>query len=99
MADCILATIIQRRNPLHFYRRCVEAEKILRHDHISSQKKFSATSTNWRRPCARQLASRISTPAGNFGTLRDKMCIRDSSKVIGVDELGASLPQYIGKTH
>ena len=41
MADSILATIIERCNPLHLYRRCVEAEKILRHDHISAQKKFS----------------------------------------------------------
>jgi hypothetical protein len=49
MADCILATIIQRRNPLHFYRRCVEAEKILRHDHISSQKKFSGVGITFSR--------------------------------------------------
>src|ERR1035441_839559 len=28
-------------NPLHLYRRCVEAQKVLRHDNISSQKKFS----------------------------------------------------------
>jgi hypothetical protein len=41
MADSILATIIERRNPLHLNRRCVEAEKILRHDNISSQQKFS----------------------------------------------------------
>jgi hypothetical protein len=42
MADSILATIIERCNPLHLHRRSVEAEKILRHDHISAQKKFSA---------------------------------------------------------
>jgi len=41
MANSILASIIERCNPLHFQRRCVEAEKILRHDHISSQLKFS----------------------------------------------------------
>ena len=40
MADSILATIIERCNPLHLHRCCVEAQKILRHDHISSQKKF-----------------------------------------------------------
>ena len=42
MANSILATIIERCNPLHLHRRCVEAEKILRHDHISSQQKFSS---------------------------------------------------------
>ena len=41
MANTILATIIERCYPLHLYRRCVEAQKILRHDHISTQKKFS----------------------------------------------------------
>jgi len=41
MADSILATIVERCYSLHLYRRCVEAEKILRHDHISAQKKFS----------------------------------------------------------
>jgi hypothetical protein len=41
MADSILATIVERCDSLHLYRRCVEAEKILRHDHISAQKKFS----------------------------------------------------------
>ena len=41
MADSILATIVERCNPLHLYRRCVEAQKILRHDNISSQQKFS----------------------------------------------------------
>jgi hypothetical protein len=42
MANSILASIIVRRNPLHLNRRCVEAQKIGRHDHISAQKKFSA---------------------------------------------------------
>jgi hypothetical protein len=42
MADSILAAIIERCNPLHLHRRCVEAEKILRHDYISSQQKFSS---------------------------------------------------------
>jgi len=41
MADSILATVVERCNPLHLYRCCIEAEKILRHDHISAQKKFS----------------------------------------------------------
>jgi len=41
MADSILATIIERCDSLHLYRRCVEAEKILRQDNISSQQKFS----------------------------------------------------------
>ena len=41
MADSILATIVERRNPLHLHRRSIEAEKILRHDNISSQQKFS----------------------------------------------------------
>src|ERR1035437_1815612 len=41
MANSILATIIERSNPLHLHRYCVEAQKILRHDHISAQKKFS----------------------------------------------------------
>ena len=42
MANGILATIIERCNPLHLHRCCVEAEKILRHDHISAQKWLSA---------------------------------------------------------
>jgi hypothetical protein len=42
MADSILATIVERCNPLHLYRRCVEAQKVLRHDNISSQQKFSS---------------------------------------------------------
>jgi hypothetical protein len=42
MTNSILASIIERCNPLHLHRRCVEAEKILRHDHISSQQKFSS---------------------------------------------------------
>ena len=41
MTNSILASIIERCNPLHLHRRCVEAEKILRHDNISSQQKFS----------------------------------------------------------
>ena len=41
MANSILASIIERCNSLHLRRRCVEAEKIGRHDHISAQKKFS----------------------------------------------------------
>jgi len=41
MANSILATIIERRNSLHLSCCRVEAQKILRHDHISSQKKFS----------------------------------------------------------
>src|ERR1039457_6374263 len=42
MAHSILATIIERCNPLHLHRCCVEAQKILRHDNISSQQKFSS---------------------------------------------------------
>src|ERR1035441_329789 len=41
MADSILATIIERCNSLHFSRCRVEAQKILRHGHISSQQKLS----------------------------------------------------------
>ncbi len=41
MADGIFATIVERCDPLHLHRCCVEAQKILRHDHISSQQKFS----------------------------------------------------------
>src|SRR5208337_4632127 len=44
MANSILATIIERCNPLHLDRRSVEAQKILRHDNISSQQKFSGVS-------------------------------------------------------
>jgi hypothetical protein len=42
MANSILASIIERCNPLHLDRRSVEAQKILGHDHISSQQKFSS---------------------------------------------------------
>ena len=41
MAKRILATIIERCNPLHFSCCRVEAQKILRHDHIAAHKKFS----------------------------------------------------------
>jgi hypothetical protein len=42
MADCILATIIERSNSLHFSCCCVEAQKIPRQDHIASQYRFSS---------------------------------------------------------
>jgi hypothetical protein len=41
MAKRILATIIERCNTLHLSCSRVEAQKILRHDNISSQQKFS----------------------------------------------------------
>src|ERR1035438_8607107 len=41
VAKRILTTIIERRNSLHLSCCRVKAQKILRHDNISSQKKFS----------------------------------------------------------
>src|SRR6266567_8865666 len=43
--------------------------QVLQRPHSSG--KFGATSTKFRRPCALQLASRISTPAASFGTFLD----------------------------
>src|SRR6266699_1670871 len=43
--------------------------QVLQRPHSSG--KFGATSTKFRRPCALQLASRVSTPAASFGTFLD----------------------------